>query len=511
MGKEILLGAFPVFFIFLMFLGINVAPLIIASIILFFLGYLLFRQGAMPMVQNKASVEVPKTTVKFEEIGGQERAKNELREALDFLIHHDDIKKYGIRPLKGLLLTGPPGTGKTLMAKASANYTNSAFVAASGSQFVEMYVGVGAQRVRDLFKEAKQKAEKNHQDSAIIFIDEIDVLGGKREGNQHREYDQTLNQLLTEMDGITTSESPRILIVAATNRVDMLDEALIRPGRFDRQIVVDLPDKKARKHILEIHIRNKPLADDVDLDAIARDTFNFSGAQLESVTNEAAIYAFREESDKITQRHFSYAIDKVMMGEQTDKESTAEERERVAKHELGHAIVSEEVRPRSVSQVSLRPRGQALGYVRQSPQQERYLYTVDYLEQQIMIALGGAVAEEILYGGRSTGSRNDFEQALHLVNTMIDCGLSRLGIVKMDMVTKEDLHEERQRILNNLLEKTRNLLHLHLPVFQHGLDHLLKEEVLNGDEFREMLEKYTLAPDSTKVEEITYKENLAGA
>ena len=452
------------------------------------------------------STDVPKTSATFEQIGGQERAKKELKEALDFLIHHEDIKQFGIRPIKGLLLTGPPGTGKTLMAKAAANYSNSAFVAASGSQFVEMYVGVGAQRIRDLFKEAKQKAEKNNQDSAIIFIDEIDVLGGKREGSQHREYDQTLNQLLTEMDGITTSESPRILMVAATNRADMLDEALIRPGRFDRTIIVDLPDKKARKQILEIHTRNKPLDDDVDLEAIARDTFNFSGAQLESVTNEAAIYAFRESSKKITQRHFSYAIDKVMMGEQTDLESTAEERERVGQHELGHAIVSEVVRPRSVSQVSLRPRGHALGYVRQSPQQDRYLYTVEYLEQQIMIALGGAVAEEILYGGRSTGSRNDFEQALNLVNTMIDCGLSRLGIVKMDMVTKEDLHEERQRILNELLEQTRDILHIHVSVFHHGLDHLLKEEVLNGDEFRSMLREYVISPNKNKVEEIDRKK-----
>ncbi|WCK56125.1 AAA family ATPase [Aneurinibacillus sp. Ricciae_BoGa-3] len=487
MGKEILFGTFPVLIVFLVFIGVNVAPFIIAALVLSLLMFVIMRQGGMSVTQKKTSVDTPKTQIKFNDIGGQERAKKELREALDFLIHKDTLKKYGIRPLKGILLTGPPGTGKTLMAKAAANYTNSAFIAASGSQFVEMYVGVGAQRIRDLFKEAKQKAEKNNQDSAIIFIDEIDVLGGKREGSQHREYDQTLNQLLTEMDGITTSENPRILIVAATNRADMLDDALIRPGRFDRQIVVDLPDKKARKQILEIHVKNKPLADDVDIDAIARDTFNFSGAQLESVTNEAAIYAFRENSTEITQRHFSHAIDKVMMGEQTDRESTAEERERVANHELGHAIVSEVVRPLSVSQVSLRPRGQALGYVRQSPQQDRYLYTVENLEQQIMIALGGAVAEEIIYGGRSTGSRNDFEQALHLVNTMIDTGLSRLGIVKVDMVSREALHEERQRILNELLEETRAVLRSFFPVFKHALDHLLREEVLNGDEFRAMI------------------------
>ncbi|WP_027417533.1 AAA family ATPase [Aneurinibacillus terranovensis] len=502
MGKEIMIGTIPVVIAFLVFIGVNVAPFIIAAVILSFLTFVIMRQGGMSVAQKKTPIDTPKTTTNFNDIGGQERAKKEVKEALDFLIHKDTLKQYGIRPLKGLLLTGPPGTGKTLMAKAAANYTNSAFVAASGSQFVEMYVGVGAQRIRDLFKEAKQKAEKNNQDSAIIFIDEIDVLGGKREGSQHREYDQTLNQLLTEMDGISTSETPRVLMVAATNRADMLDDALIRPGRFDRQIVVDLPDKKARKQILEIHVKNKPLAADVDIDAIARDTFNFSGAQLESVTNEAAIYAFRENSKEITQRHFSHAIDKVMMGEQTDRESTAEERERVANHELGHAIVSEVVRPLSVSQVSLRPRGQALGYVRQSPQQDRYLYTVENLEHQIMIALGGAVAEEMLYGGRSTGSRNDFEQALNLVNTIIDCGLSQLGIVKMDMVSREALHEERQRILNELLEETRAILRSYFPVFQHAFDHLIREEVLNGEEFRAMMAEAKAMPRKNNVEDL---------
>ncbi|MBN6188647.1 AAA family ATPase [Aneurinibacillus sp. BA2021] len=502
MGKEIIIGVVPVIIAFLIFIGVNVAPLILAAMIISFIAFMAMRQGGMAISKKKTTSEAPKTTVKFSQIGGQERAKKELKEALDFLIHKETLKEYGIRPLKGILLTGPPGTGKTLMAKAAANYTNSAFVAASGSQFVEMYVGVGAQRIRDLFKEAKQKAEKNNQDSAIIFIDEIDVLGGKREGSQHREYDQTLNQLLTEMDGITTAEHPRVLMIAATNRADMLDDALIRPGRFDRQIVVDLPDMKARKQILEIHVKNKPLADDVDIEAIARDTFNFSGAQLESVTNEAAIYAFRDKSKVITQAHFSHAIDKVMMGEQTDRESTAEERERVANHELGHAIVSEVVRPLSVSQVSLRPRGQALGYVRQSPQQDRYLYTLENLEQQIMIALGGAVAEEMLYGGRSTGSRNDFEQALRLVNTIIDSGLSQLGIVKMEMVGKEALHEERQRILNELLDSTRKVLTDHFPVFQHALNHLLREEVLNGERFRVMLEEARALPRQRKVEEI---------
>ncbi|MEW9669810.1 AAA family ATPase [Ammoniphilus sp. 3BR4] len=487
MSKEIVIGIIPALFIFLAFMGVNIAPLIIGGVLITIFAFFMIRQsgGGIGIGQGKKTKNsVPKTDMKFEDIGGQERAKGELKEALDFLIHKDDAKKYGIRPLKGILLTGPPGTGKTLMAKAAANYTNSAFVAASGSQFVEMYVGVGAQRIRDLFKEVKTQAEKNNQGSGIIFIDEIDVLGGKREGSQHREYDQTLNQLLTEMDGMSTTDQPRILIMAATNRADMLDDALLRPGRFDRKIVVDLPDKKARKQILNIHVKNKPLANDIDLERIAQETYGFSGAQLESVTNEAAIYAFREKSDQIESKHFSLAIDKVMMGEKTDRETNDQERERVAIHELGHAIISEEVNPYSVSQVTVSPRGQALGYVRQNPQEDRYLYTKDYLEKQIMICLGGAVAEEIKYGHRSTGSKGDFDQALRLVHSMIDSGLSKLGIVKLEMLRKEDIQQETSNILDDLLEKTRKILLSKRQLMEDGARILVKEEVLSGDFFR---------------------------
>ncbi|WP_407945755.1 AAA family ATPase [Paenibacillus puerhi] len=435
---------------------------------------------------RRAKAKAP-SFMTFEDIGGQDRAKRELKEALDFLIRYEDIKRLGIRPLKGILLTGPPGTGKTLMAKAAAHYTNSVFMAASGSEFVEMYVGVGASRIRDLFKEAKARAVKEKKDSAIIFIDEIDVIGGKRDGGQHREYDQTLNQLLTEMDGIHTSESPRVLIMAATNRKEMLDSALLRPGRFDRHIDVDLPDKKARLHILNIHAKGRPLSEEIDLDAIAKETFQFSGAQLESVMNEAAIYAMREEASVIGQLHLSLAVDKVMLGEKTDRESTKEERERVALHELGHAIVAERVRPGSVSQVSLSPRGKALGFVRHNPQADQYLYTKQQIEEQIMIALGGSVAEEMFYGGRSTGSRNDFEQALQMVRTMMDSGLTRLGIIDRNMVTKQELMKENTAILEEVTNATRSLLERHRRVFEQSLDILIAEEVLSGEQFRELL------------------------
>lgn len=486
-SKEILIGVIPVVLLFLAFIGLNIIPLVMMAVLVIALLYIV-----KPKMNLEAKGERPgkirkPSALTFEEIGGQENAKNELKEALEFIIKYDDIKKFGIRPLKGILLTGPPGTGKTLMAKAAAHYTNSVFVGASGSEFVEMYVGVGASRIREMFKKAKTLAQKENKESAVIFIDEIDVIGGKRDGGQHREYDQTLNQLLTEMDGIHTEESPRILIIAATNRKEMLDSALLRPGRFDRHIEVDLPDKKGRLHILNIHAANKPLADTVDLEKIAEESFNFSGAQLESVMNEAAIYAMRDGSEKIEQKHLTLAIDKVMMGEKTDRETSNEERERVAYHELGHAIVAEVVKPGTVSQVSLSPRGQALGFVRHNPQEDQYLYTKEYLEERIMIALGGAVAEEMFYGNRSTGSRNDFEQALNLVKMMMDSGLTSLGIVDREMVTKEELMKANASILDSLTSRTREILESYRSVFVQALGILIKEEVLSGEQFRNLL------------------------
>ncbi|WP_025677813.1 AAA family ATPase [Paenibacillus massiliensis] len=494
--KETLIGTVPVVLIFLIFIGINIFPLLLAGALVGGLLLMLHMRGgiAVGAAQDKKRKQAGPAKLTFEEIGGQESAKQELREALDFLVRHEEISRFGIRPLKGILLTGPPGTGKTLMAKAAAQYTNSVFVAASGSEFVEMYVGVGAGRIRDLFREARNRAAKDKKDSAIIFIDEIDVIGGKREGGQQREYDQTLNQLLTEMDGIYSSETPRILLIAATNRKEMLDSALLRPGRFDRHIQVDLPDKKGRQHILELHAKNKPINENVDLSRIAEEAYGFSGAQLESVMNEAAIYAMRQNEPVIDQQHLSMAIDKVMMGEKTDRESTAEEKKRVAIHELGHAIMAEIVRPGSVKQVALSPRGKALGYVRHNPQQEHYLYTKAFLEEQIMISLAGAAAEEMYYGGRSTGSSNDFEQAIQIVQTMMTSGLTSLGIINMEMMTKQELMRENSEILNALHTRTLELLEQHRPIFDNSLDILMREEVLNGEQFRCQFRENALLP-----------------
>lgn len=494
--KEIAIGFVPVLIIFLAFIGVNMIPILIAVMLVGALLLMMQMRGGITVGagQERKRKKKGPSKLTFEEIGGQESAKQELREALDFLIRHEEIQKFGIRPLKGILLTGPPGTGKTLMAKAAAHYTDSVFVAASGSEFVEMYVGVGAGRIRDLFRDARTRATKENKENAIIFIDEIDVIGGKREGGQQREYDQTLNQLLTEMDGIYSSETPRILVIAATNRKEMLDSALTRPGRFDRHIQVDLPDKKGRKHILELHAVNKPLLEGVSLEKTAEESYGFSGAQLESVMNEAAIYAMRDGLLNIEQRHLSLAIDKVMMGEKTDRESSVEEKKRVAIHELGHAIMAELVRPGSVSQVALSPRGQALGYVRHNPQQEQFLYTKRFLEEQIMIALGGAAAEEMYYGGRSTGSRNDFEQATNVVQTMMASGLTTLGIVNMDMVTTEELMRENKLILQDLMEQTKRLLEEQRTIFDNSLDTLLREEVLSGDQFRCQFRDSALLP-----------------
>jgi len=486
-GKEIAIGFIPVLVVFLVYIGVNIIPVIFICAVCAILFMMTRAKGSLWIGNHKQNLLKSANFMTFAEIGGQSRAKHELQEALDLLIRYETICKLGIRPLKGILLTGPPGTGKTLMAKASAHYTNSLFIAVSGSEFVEMYVGVGASRVRQLFDDAKTRAIKENKLSAIIFIDEIEVIGGKRDGGQQREYDQTLNQLLTEMDGIHTSDSPRVLVMAATNRKELLDSALIRPGRFDRHIQVDLPDKEGRLHILRIHAKNKPLAVETDLEDIAKQSYGFSGAQLESVMNEAAIYAMREGKAEISAKHCMSAIDKILLGEKSDRETSKEERIRVAYHELGHAITAELLKSGSVSQVSLSPRGQALGFVRHQNAQDQYLYTKAFIQEQIMIALGGSVAEEMFYGCRSTGSRNDFEQAINLVELMFDSGLTSLGVINRSTINKDELMKENAVIFDDLVARTRELLEKYRTVFAKMLEPLLQNDVLSGEQFRTLL------------------------
>jgi cell division protease FtsH len=483
--KEWVIGIGVAVAIFLAYIGYNVLPLFFLVALSVALWYMLDKRTAVPAATREAPV---KHQILFEQIGGQEHAKRELMEALDFLRYRERIKSLGIRPLKGILLTGPPGTGKTLMAKAAATYTDSVFLSAAGSEFVEMYVGVGAQRVRDMFRRARATAKKENKDSAIIFLDEIDVLGGRRGQFSHQEYDQTLNQLLTEMDGMGTTQTPLVLVMAATNRPDMLDSALLRPGRFDRQIKVDLPDKDGRLHILKIQTNGKPVAESVDLEHIARETYGFSGAQLESLVNEAAIIALRNNKQEIAQDMFRDAVDKVLMGEKTGRKPTDEDLLRVAVHELGHAIVSELMRPGTVSHITIAPRGNALGFVRQIPDADRYLYTSEHLQQQVNVALAGCLAEELHYGNRSTGAQNDFLQASGLARTMIKCGLSRIGIVDEENLPDTVLDTEVRFILSEQEKATQDILAPFKDDIANFASYIVQEESMDGVAFRSWLD-----------------------
>lgn len=487
--KEIYIGAGLGLFVFLAVIGVNVVPF--ALVVLVMAGFYFFMQAQGQIkFETVGSGSKGTPAVPFEDIGGQDSAINELQEALEFLLKPDAMQRMGIRPLKGILLVGPPGTGKTLLARAAASYTSSTFIAASGSEFIEMYAGVGAKRVRQLFRDARKKAANEHSRSAIIFIDELDVLGAKR-GNHtgHMEYDQTLNQLLVEMDGITQDEDPRILLIGATNRADLLDPALMRPGRFDRQVQVGLPDREGRRRILTIHTRNKPLQEDTILDEAARATFGFSGAHLESLANEAAILAMRENSDVITAVHFTEAIDKVILGEKIDRKPSRAEIKRVSYHEGGHALVSEAIDPGSVSSLTIIPRGGALGFMRKSPQDDQYLYTKAELEKQIMVTLAGAISEELVYGNRSTGARNDFSQAWQTAREIIQAGLSGLGVVHIDDVPSAELYEECRDILRRMEEQTRQLLSAQLIKLERIATTLLEEETINQSRFQSLLKE----------------------
>ncbi len=468
-------------------IGLNVLPIIFLFSILLLVKLRPETSGILDKFSKKQEENnIP--TISFNEIGGQFEAKKELREALDFIKFEENVKSLGIRPLKGILLTGPPGTGKTLLAKAAAAETGSVFKAVSGSEFVEMYAGVGASRIRKLFKEARQNAKKEDKSRAIIFIDEIDILGGKRGQNTgHLEYDQTLNQLLVEMDGINSDAEVRILIIGATNRQDMLDEALLRPGRFDRILQVDLPNKEERIEILEIHTKNKPLASNVNLALIASATFGFSGAQLENLTNEAAIMALRYKEETIKESYFMEAVDKVILGSKTLKKSATDEKERVAFHEAGHALMAEFLKPGSVAKVTIVPRGRALGYVRHHDEQDKNLKTKNDLQSEISIATAGAVAEELIFNDRSTGASNDLKFSGKLIETLFDAGLTELGFVAKDQLSRNKFEEEVVRISNEVYHKVKNILLDNYNTLTIIAEKLLEDEYLSGDTLRKTL------------------------
>lgn len=491
MLKEIGIGGGLGLIAGLLLMGLNIYPLIFILVMIFLIYKMVEMKGG---TKKFSSFNDEKGRVKdllcFKDIGGQNAAKRELQEALDFLRDPGMIKSMGIRPLKGILLVGPPGTGKTLLARAAASYTNSVFIPAVGSEFIEMYAGVGAQRVRQLFQQARTAAGNIKRKSAIIFIDEIEILGAKRGSHSsHLEYDQTLNQLLVEMDGLSLEDEVTILIIAATNRHDLLDHALLRPGRFDRIVQVDLPDKEGRLQILKIHTLNKPLAAEVRLEGIAKETFGFSGAQLESLTNEAAILAFREKAKCLETKHFKEAIDKVIMGEKLDRRPDTEECRRIAIHETGHAIISECVRPSSISAVTIVPRGKAMGYIRQIPEKDSYLFTREQLEDQIAVLLGGALSEEELLGSRSTGAAMDFKQAIGLAKMIIESGLSSMGVVSPSDLPGGALHENMKEIINAQEERVRLIVRKFFTLIEDVSRTLLEKERINGHYLRELLRR----------------------
>lgn len=489
---EVFLGILAGALAYAVYLGYNIMPVLLMGTMGVMLFYITKKRG---FIKTDTFQKVyQEKQFQFEDIGGQNTAKQELKEALDFLLNSEQVRKMGIRPLKGILLTGPPGTGKTLLARAAAGYTDAVFIATSGSEFIEMYAGVGAQRVRSLFQSAREKAKKNKKNRAIIFIDEIDVLGGKRGSHSsHLEYDQTLNQLLVEMDGLTNEQDIQILMIAATNRADLLDPALLRPGRLDRQVKVDLPDKIDRSSILKLHCRNKPLAQDVEIEEIAGGTYGFSGAHLESLTNEAAILAWRDNSPVIKQAHLREAVDKVILGEKLGNRASKDVLLRVAVHEAGHALLSEIVNPGSVDQVTVTSRGNALGYVRHNQADEQQLYTKTALEKQIMILLAGAVCEDLFFGERSTGALNDFQQALNLTEKIISSGLSRLGVVSQEMMPKNEFYLVSQEILQGLEAKTKEILTLRYETLGSIVNVLKDKEKISGHQLRELLQNQRAA------------------
>ncbi len=479
---ELLAGVGAAALVILLYYQSSLIPLVILAGL--FLALFAFPGLKTPRLNTVGSGFKGKK-ISFNEIGGQDVAKKELLEALDFVNRPQEIKRMGIRPLKGVMLIGPPGTGKTLLAKASAGYTGSAFISVAGSEFIEMYAGVGAQRVRKLFEQCRRRAANERRKGAILFIDEIEILGGKRgRHSSHLEYDQTLNQLLVEMDGLGVKDDLNILVIGATNRPDTLDPALLRPGRFDRMVQVDLPDLEGRIHILELHLHNKPVDQSVSLERIARETFGFSGAHLESLANEAAILAMRQGRSSIGEKELLEAVDKVILGEKLERKPGEEELWRIAVHETGHALVSEALKPGSVSQVTITPRGKALGYVRHKPERDYYIYTLDHLEEQIAVLLGGSSSERLVLGNGSTGSLNDFNQAVDLAKKIISAGLSRLGVVSTGDLPAGLLHRTIQQIIGKQEHWVKSLLAGKIDLIREIARSILEKEKISGEALR---------------------------
>ncbi|MCA9471893.1 MAG: ATP-dependent zinc metalloprotease FtsH [Nitrospirales bacterium] len=498
----------------------DVASWVIPILIFAAIWIFIFRkvsQGAggsfMRIGQSKAKIYMEKDIpVRMKDVAGVDEAKHELMEVVEFLKTPEKFTRIGGRIPKGVLLVGPPGTGKTLLARAIAGEAAVPFFSISGSEFVEMFVGVGAARVRDLFENAKSKAP------CIIFIDELDALGKARGSGPmaHEEREQTLNQLLVEMDGF----DPRVgvIILAATNRPEILDQALLRAGRFDRQVLVDRPDRSGREAILQVHAKSIKLAADVALGKIAAMTPGMVGADLANVINEAALLAVRNNRETVQQADLEEAVERVVAGlEKKSRVLSQEERTRVAHHEVGHALVAMMI-PGSdpVQKISIIPRGiAALGYTMQLPMEDRYLLTRSELENKIAILLGGRVAEELIFGEASTGAADDLQKATNIAKRMVkDYGMSKvLGTVALELTnrpaflsptepvsrsdysekTAREIDQEVRSMIDQQQERVRTILSQLRPVLLHGAEKLLTDEVMSGESLQELLRTHEKA------------------
>ena len=477
------------------------------------LGYLLMRrvqtqgQGIFSMGRSRAKLyDRQQEGTTFDDVAGTEGAKTELREIIEFLKDPERFQRLGGEIPKGVLLVGPPGTGKTLLARAVAGEAGVPFFSITGSDFMEMFVGVGASRVRDMFEEAKRTAP------SIIFIDELDSIGRRRGaglGGGHDEREQTLNQLLSELDGFEATEN--VIVMAATNRPDILDSALLRPGRFDRRITVDLPTMQARLGILKIHARNKPLAEDVDLKSLARGTPGFSGADLENLLNEAALLAAREAKEVIEPEDVEEARDKILLGlEREGLALTDEECRLLAYHEAGHAVVAA-VLPSAdpVHKVTVVPRGRAMGFTQQLPEGDKYLYQRKYMLDRLAVMMGGRAAEDLVLGTSTSGAENDLKHATQLARKMVlDWGMGErfrhvaLGGRREQVflgeeiaqrreyseTTAREVDEEIQQILEETYQRAVNTLQEHRDALDRLAEALLEHEELPGNEVLEIIE-----------------------
>ena len=504
-------------------------------LIIFFIFWFLLMGGAqsgnggaggktMSFGKSRARMINPsdKNRVTFDDVAGVDEEKEELEEIVEFLKNPRKFTEMGARIPKGVLLVGHPGTGKTLLAKAVAGEAGVPFFFISGSDFVEMFVGVGASRVRDLFEEAKKKAP------CIIFIDEIDAVGRQRGaglGGGHDEREQTLNQLLTEMDGFGANEG--IIIIAATNRPDVLDPALLRPGRFDRQVTVNLPDKKGREEILEVHARNKILDKNIKLSNLAKRTPGFSGADLENLLNEAALLAVRRNKEFITMSEIDEATDRVLMGPaKVSKKYTEKERNMVAHHEAGHVVLGLKLNSANdVQKVTIIPRSYAGGYAMMVPKEEKYTQTKTELLEQITGLLGGRVSEEINFGEITTGAHNDFEKATKIARAMVtEYGMSDLGPVQLEQQSESvfigrdynktrnfsdtvahEIDIEIRKIMDECYKNATKILKENIDLVHLIAKALLEKETLTHEEIEYLAENGHL-PDDKSLNDLTLDE-----